>query len=234
VLELEDIHSYYGSSYILKGISLKAKSGELVSIIGRNGAGKSTTLKSIMGIVRPASGSIKFKGTEICGLKPSRIAQLGMGYVPEDRRIYPNLTLKENLEIGQIKLHAGKKKWDFEKVYQLFPALKALDEKRLGSNMSGGEQQMLSIARTLMGNPEFILLDEPSEGLAPLIVSMLANVLNKIKSEGMSILLSEQNMRFAMKTTTTSYVIDRGKIAFEGPIQDLMKNEELMREYITL
>lgn len=234
MLEVQDIHSYYGSSYILKGISLKIKSGEAVALIGRNAAGKSTTLKSIIGIVRPASGSIRFKEIEICGLKPSRIARLGMGYVPEDRRIYPNLTLKENLEIGQIKLKAGDKKWDFEKVYQLFPALKALEEGRLGSNMSGGEQQMLAIARTLMGNPEFMLLDEPSEGLAPLVISMLADVVNEIKGEGVSILLSEQNMRFAMKTTTTSYVIDRGKISFEGPLEDLMKNEELMREHITL
>ncbi len=187
-----------------------------------------------MGIVRPAQGSVKFKGAEICGLKPYQIARLGLGYVPEDRRIYPNLTLKENLEVAQIKLGSSKTKWNFEKVYQFFPQLKALGEGRLGSNMSGGEQQMLTIARTLMGNPEFILLDEPSEGLAPLVVSALADAVNEIKVEGVSILLSEQNMKFATKTTTKSYVIDGGKISFEGTIEDLMKNEELVKEHITL
>ncbi|MBL7212067.1 MAG: ABC transporter ATP-binding protein [Desulfobacteraceae bacterium] len=234
MLEIKDIHSYYGSSYILQGVSLKIKRSEVVSLVGRNGAGKTTTLKSIMGIVRPAQGSVKFKGAEICGLKPYQIARLGLGYVPEDRRIYPNLTLKENLEVAQIKLGSSKTKWNFEKVYQFFPQLKALGEGRLGSNMSGGEQQMLTIARTLMGNPEFILLDEPSEGLAPLVVSALADAVNEIKVEGVSILLSEQNMKFATKTTTKSYVIDGGKISFEGTIEDLMKNEELVKEHITL
>lgn len=234
MLEVKDIHSYYGSSYILQGVSLKAEMSEVVSLIGRNGAGKTTTLKSIMGIVRPAQGSIRFKGTEICGLKPYQIARLGLGYVPEDRRIYPALTLKENLEVAQIKPGSSKTKWNFEKIYQFFPHLKGLGEGRLGSNMSGGEQQMLAIARTLMGNPEFILLDEPSEGLAPLIVSSLADTVNEIKTEGVSILLSEQNMKFATKTTTRSYVIDGGKISFKGTIEDLMKNEDLVREHITL
>ncbi|MFH1240794.1 MAG: ABC transporter ATP-binding protein [Pseudomonadota bacterium] len=234
MLEINDIHSYYGSSYILQGVSLNVEMREVVSLIGRNGAGKTTTLKSIMGIVRPAQGSIKFKGTEICGLKPHQIARIGLGYVPEDRRIYPNLTLKENLEVAQIKPCLGENKWNFEKVYQLFPQLRALREGRLGSNMSGGEQQMLTIARTLMGNPEFILLDEPSEGLAPLVVSALAEAVNEIRAQGVSILLSEQNMKFATKTTTRSYLIDGGKISFEGTIEDLMKNEGLVKQHITL
>ena len=234
MLEIKDIHSYYGTSYILQGVSLKAETGEVVSLIGRNGAGKTTTLKSIMGIVRPARGSIEFNGTEICGLKPFQIARLGLGYVPEDRRIYPDLTLRENLEVAQIKGGFGEKKWTFEKIYQFFPHLKSLGEGRLGSNMSGGEQQMLSIARTLMGNPGFILLDEPSEGLAPLIVSALADTVIEIKTEGVSILLSEQNMKFAIKTTTRSYVIDGGRISFEGRIEDLMQNEDIVREHIAL
>lgn len=234
MLEVQCVHSYYGSSYILKGISLRFKSGEIVSLIGRNGAGMTTTLKSVMGIVVPATGSIRFKGVEICGLKPFQIARLGMGYVPEDRRIYPDLTLRENLEVARIKAKSGEKKWNFRKIYQIFPHLRALGENRLGSNMSGGEQQMLAIARTLMGNPEFILLDEPSEGLAPLVVLMLADTVNKIKTEGLSILLSEQNIRFAMKTSTKCYVIDGGKISFEGSIEDLMKDEELIKEHITL
>jgi branched-chain amino acid transport system ATP-binding protein len=234
MLEITNIHSYYGSSYILQGVSLKVETGEVVSLIGRNGAGKTTTLKSIMGIVRPAQGNIEFNGTEICGLKPFQVARLGLGYVPEDRRIYPDLTLRENLDVAQIKGGLGEKKWTLEKVYQLFPHLKSLGEGRLGSNMSGGEQQMLAIARTLMGNPEFILLDEPSEGLAPLIVSALADTIIEIKTEGVSILLSEQNMKFAIKTTTKSYVIDGGRISFEGTIEDLMRNEDIVREHIAL
>jgi len=234
MLEIQNIHSYYGSSYILQGISLRAEAGEVVSLIGRNGAGKSTTLKSIMGIVKPAEGSVRFKEMEICGLKPFRIARLGLGYVPEDRRIYPGLTLRENLEVGRIKPTSGEKMWTLEKVFQLFPHLRALGEKRLGSNMSGGEQQMLAIARTLMGNPEFILLDEPSEGLAPLVVASLAEAVNQIKSRGISMLLSEQNMRFAKKTTTRTYVIDGGRITFEGTIEELMGDEDLLRQHITL
>lgn len=234
MLEIQDVHSYYGSSYVLKGVSLKVKVGEVVSLIGRNGAGKTTTLKSVMGIVRPARGSIRFKGRETCGLRSFRIAQLGMGYVPEDRRIYSDLTLKENLLVAQIKTTAGERKWNLKRIYQLFPQLEKLGEDRLGSNMSGGEQQMLAIARTLMGNPEFILLDEPSEGLAPIVVSLLANTVNELRKEGLSILLSEQNVKFAMKTATKSYVIDQGLISFEGTIEDLMKDEELVRKYITM
>jgi branched-chain amino acid transport system ATP-binding protein len=234
ILEVKDIHSYYGSSYVLQGVSLKVEAGEAVSLIGRNGAGKTTSLKSIMGIVKPAKGSIKFKGTEICGLEPYQIARLGLGYIPEDRRIYPTLTIKENLEIGQIKPGMLSKRWTVEKVYQLFPRLKAMGDKRLGSNMSGGEQQMLTIARTLMGNPEFVLLDEPSEGLAPLVVSTLVEVLNELRTEGITLLLAEQNIKFAKKTSTKSYLMDGGKICFEGMIGDLMTNEALVRKHISL
>jgi branched-chain amino acid transport system ATP-binding protein len=234
MLEIKDIHSYYGTSYILQGVSLKVEKGEVVSLIGRNGAGKTTTLKSIMGIVRPARGSIEYNGTDISGLKPFQIARLGMGYVPEDRRIYPDMTIRENLEVAQIKVRSGKTRWPLEKIHQFFPHLKSLGKGRLGSHMSGGEQQMLSIARTLMGNPDFILLDEPSEGLAPLIVSALADTVIEIKAEGISILLSEQNMKFAVKTTTKSYVIDGGRISFEGAIEDLMQNEDIVRDHIAI
>jgi branched-chain amino acid transport system ATP-binding protein len=234
VLDVQEIHSYYGSSYILQGISLRVNEGEVVSLIGRNGVGKTTALKSIMGIVRPARGSIKYKGVEISHLKTFQIARLGIGYVPEDRRIYPELTVRENLEIPQVGLSSRGKRWNFEKVFELFPHLKGIEERRIGSNLSGGEQQMLSIARTLMGNPEFILLDEPSEGLAPVVVSMLASAVNEIRKEGVSILVSEQNMRFAMKTTTRAYVIDGGRIFFEGTIEDLQKNEEMMRKHLAV
>jgi len=234
MLEVFDVHSYYGLSYILQGVSLRVGGGEIVALIGRNGAGKTTTLKSIMGIVKPAQGSVVFKGKELRGLKSYQIARLGIGYVPEDRRIYSNLTLTENIEMGQMKPGKRGAGWTIERIYELFPNLKALGGQRLGGNMSGGEQQLLAIARTLMGNPEFILLDEPSEGLAPIIVSTLANTINGIKAEGVNMLLSEQNMRFAQKIAERCYIIDRGKICFEGRIDELMSNEALLREHLTL
>jgi branched-chain amino acid transport system ATP-binding protein len=234
MLEVRDVHSYYGSSHILKGVTLRISPGETVALVGRNGAGKTTTLKSIMGIIRPAKGSIRFKDVEICGLEPFKIARLGIGYVPEDRRIYPALTLKENLLVAQIKRFSGARKWNLGKIYELFPPLRMLGEDRIGSSMSGGEQQMLAIARTLMGNPEFLLLDEPSEGLAPLIVSLLAESINKLRDEGLSVLLSEQNMRFVMKTTSRCYVIDRGTIPFEGATEKLLGDEGLIRKYVTV
>lgn len=234
MLEVQDLHAYYGTSYILQGISLKSDSGQVVALLGRNGAGKTTTLKSIMGIIREKRGKVVFQGVEISRLRSYQIARLGIGYVPEDRRIYPDFTLKENLEIAQKEPGKKGKIWDFEKVYALFPHLKDMGEKRLGREMSGGEQQMLTIARTLMGNPEALLLDEPSEGLAPLVVSMLARSVIEIKNSGMNILLSEQSTRFAIKTADWLYVIDDGKIFFEGTIPELQKSEEILSRHIML
>lgn len=234
MLEVQNLHAYYGTSHILQGISLNMKKGEIVSLLGRNGAGKTTTLKSIIGIIREKRGSIAYKGVEISRLKPFEIVRLGVGYVPEDRRIYPDFTLRENLDIARKKSNDASVRWDLEKVYNIFPHLKKLGEKRLGREMSGGEQQMLTIARTLMGNPELLLLDEPSEGLAPIVVSMLARSVAEIKHSGVSILLSEQNTRFAIKTADRAYVIDDGKIFFEGTIVELQRSEEVMSRHIII
>ena len=195
-LKLENLHSYYGTSHILQGISLQINRGELVYLLGRNGAGKTTTMKSIMGIVRPKDGSITYEGIPITRMKPFSIAKLGIGYVPEDARIYPEFTVMENLIIGRKSQCEGG--WNIETVIGLFPKLEEL-KKRMGNQLSGGERQMLTIARTLMGNPSLLLLDEPSQGLAPLVVSSLAEALLDLKEGGLSILLSEQNARFARK-----------------------------------
>jgi branched-chain amino acid transport system ATP-binding protein len=234
MLVVQDLHSYYGTSHILQGISLDLKRGEIVSLLGRNGAGKTTTLKSIMGIIHEKKGSVKYKGIELSRRKAFEIARLGIGYVPEDRRIYSEFTLGENLEIARRKSKDAVITWDAEKIYGLFPHLKKLGERRLGREMSGGEQQMLTIGRTLMGNPELLLLDEPSEGLAPIVVSMLAKSVLEIRNSGISILLSEQNTRFALKTAERAYVIDDGKIFFGGTIGELQKSEEVMKRHIIL
>jgi branched-chain amino acid transport system ATP-binding protein len=231
MFKVEDIHTYYGSSHVLQGITMELKEGEQVCLLGRNGAGKTTTLKSIMGIVPPVRGSIEYQGRLITGMKPHQIARLGIGYVPEDRRIYPDFTVVENLQIACRKPRTGG--WDIAKVLQLFPNLED-KQARLGLQLSGGEQQMLAIARTLMGNPQFLLLDEPAEGLAPLIVSALAEALNEIKRRGLSLLLSEQNARFAIKMADRAYVIDKGRVIFEGPISRMMESEEEMRRFLVL
>ena len=229
MLKVEDIHTYYGSSHVLQGISLELREGELVCLLGRNGAGKTTTLKSIMGIVPPVRGSIEYRGRLIMGMKTHQIARLGIGYVHEDRRIYPDFSVVENLRIACRK--PGRDGWDIAKVSQLFPDLED-KQARLGCQLSGGEQQMLAIARTLMGNPQFLLLDEPAEGLAPIIVSALAEALNEIKRQGLSMLLSEQNARFAIKIADRAYVIDKGRVIFEGTISKLMESEEEMRRHL--
>jgi branched-chain amino acid transport system ATP-binding protein len=231
MLKVADVHSYYGSSHILEGISLEVIEGETVCLLGRNGAGKTTTMKSIMGIVLPARGKVEFQEAEITGKEPHEIARLGIGYVPEDRRIFPQFTVEENLKIAYRK--RGRDGWNLNKVFQLFPHLSKI-KGRLGSQLSGGEQQMLTIARTLMGNPQLLLLDEPSEGLAPLIVLALRDAVNEIKRQGLSILLSEQNVRFSMKVSDRAYVIDGGRIMFQGTIADLLESEQEVRRYLVL
>ena len=231
MLKVANIHSYYGSSHILEGISLEVIEGETACLLGRNGAGKTTTMKSIMGIVHPARGKVEFQEKEITGKEPHEIARLGIGYVPEDRRIFPQFTVEENLRIGSRK--RGGDGWNLNKVFQLFPHLSKI-KGRLGSQLSGGEQQMLTIARTLMGNPQLLLLDEPSEGLAPLIVLALREAVNEIKRQGLSILLSEQNVRFSMKVSDRAYVIDGGRIMFQGTIAGLLESEQEVRRYLVL
>ncbi len=231
MLKVANIHSYYGSSHILEGISLEVIEGETVCLLGRNGAGKTTTMKSIMGIVHPARGKVEFQEKEITGKEPHEIARLGIGYVPEDRRIFPQFTVEENLRIGSRK--RGGDGWNLNKIFQLFPHLSKI-KGRLGGQLSGGEQQMLTIARTLMGNPRLLLLDEPSEGLAPLIVLALREAVNEIKRQGLSILLSEQNVRFSMKVSDRAYVIDGGRIMFQGTIAGLLESEQEVRRYLVL
>ncbi len=230
MLGLDEIHTFYGQSHILSGISLNVDNGEVVCLLGRNGAGKSTTLKSIIGITPPRLGSIKFKGHDIVGYRPFKIARMGIGYVPEDRRVFPNLTVFDNLEMGSQGI-AGKK-WTTERVFAIFPQLKELQNSK-GMELSGGEQQMLTIARTLMGNPELMLLDEPSEGLAPLIVKELRRLIKEIKID-MTILLAEQNAKFAIDLSDRGYIIEKGKIWFHGSIDELKDNEEIKEKYLAV
>ena len=229
MLDVNAIDTYYGLSHILFGVTLSVRAGEVVGLLGRNGAGKSTTMKSIMGIVPPRKGTITFKGTGIAGRKPFMLFRQGIGYVPDDRRVFADLCVDDNLEI----VHRRGNEWDKERVYGLFPALREIRSRRAG-HLSGGEQQMLTIARALMGSPELLLLDEPTEGLAPLIVRDLEEQILRLKEAGISILLSEQNVRSALKMITRAYVIDNGRIRFEGTVQELEANEEVKRKYLMI
>jgi len=229
MLDVNGIDTYYGLSHILFDVTLKVNAGEVVGLLGRNGAGKSTTMKSIMGIVPPRKGSIALKGKEITGEKPFVLFRQGIGYVPDDRRVFADLCVDDNLDI----VYQRSKDWDKERVYGLFPALKEIKTRRAG-HLSGGEQQMLTIARALMGSPELLLLDEPTEGLAPLIVRDLEQQILRLKDAGISILLSEQNVRSALTMITRAYVIDNGRIRFEGTVQELEANEEVKRKYLMI
>ncbi|MGZ8441148.1 MAG: ABC transporter ATP-binding protein, partial [Candidatus Deferrimicrobiaceae bacterium] len=213
ILEMRDVHTFYGTSHVLFGVSLDVAQGETVCLMGRNGAGKTTTFRSIVGLTPPRSGSILFHGKEIAGTKVHRIARLGIGYVPEDRQIFPNLTVRENLEIGRSSGTTRKEGWSVEKAYALFPVLEKYDRKP-GGQLSGGEQQMLTIGRTLMGNPDLVLLDEPTEGLAPVIVIALKEMILRLKEMGTTILLSEQNVKFAVKVSDRVFIIDNGAIRY--------------------
>ena len=230
MLTVNDIHTYYDTSYILMGVSFHVSAGETVALLGRNGAGKTTTQKSIMGIVPPKSGSIIYKGKEIAGLKPYRIARMGIGFVPEDRRIYPDFTVKENLE---VVLGKRATKWNIIKIFELFPELTRL-EGRMGYQLSGGEAQMLTIGRTLLTNPDILLLDEPSEGLAPLVVNRLSDVIRKLKSQRESILMSEQNSRFAMKVADRVCLLDQGKVVFDGTCEAFMEDTDLTEKHLLI
>jgi branched-chain amino acid transport system ATP-binding protein len=229
MLDVGGINTYYGLSHILFDVSLSVKAGEVVGLLGRNGAGKSTTMKSIMGIVPPRGGTVSFKGKEIAGQKPFLSFRQGIGYVPDDRRVFADLSVDDNLEI----VHRRSKDWDKDRVYGIFPALKEIRSRRAG-HLSGGEQQMLTIARALMGSPELLLLDEPTEGLAPLIVRDLEQQILKLRDAGISILLSEQNVRSALRMIARVYVIDNGRIRFEGTVEELEVNEEVKRKYLMI
>ena len=223
MLAVRGLHAYHGRAHILADVALEAGRGEVVALLGRNGAGKSTTLKSIMGLVRPAQGEIVLDGHRVDGLPSWRIARAGLGYVPEDRRIFTDLSVMENLDVGR-RARADRRGWTLGRLFALFPNLGEVKERPAGK-ISGGEQQMLSIARTLMGNPSCILLDEPSEGLAPVIVDLLAAAIRELKSAGVSVVLSEQNLRFAAAVSDRAYVIEKGTIRFSGTMAELAANE---------
>lgn len=231
LLDVQDIHSYYGLSHILFGVSLQVRAGECICLMGRNGAGKTTTFRSIIGLTPPRSGAIVFKGQPVHSLPPYRVAHAGIGFVPEERAIFPTLTVWENLDVARKPSAEGKQAWTFERVFDVFPRL-AERREQLGGTLSGGEQQMLTIARTLMGNPDLLLLDEPSEGLAPLIVETIGTLIAQIKREGITILLAEQNTYFAFELADRVYIIDDGQIKFSGTVQDVKADRDIIRNYM--
>jgi branched-chain amino acid transport system ATP-binding protein len=234
ILEVEGINTYYETSHILFDVSLSVNRGEIVCLLGRNGAGKTTTMRSIMGLTPPKNGNVRFNGEELRGRPPDYIARKGMGYVPDNRLIFPDLTVLENLELGiKIPKNLQGEPWTLERIYELFPIL-AERKHQFGGTLSGGEQQMLTVGRTLMGNPELILLDEPVEGLAPLVVKDLGKQILKIKEMGQTILFSEQNVNFATLTSDRAYVIDKGTIRYHGSIEELSTDEEIKKKYLMI
>ena len=233
MLTVEGLNSFYGRAHILFDVSLEVAAGEVVVLLGRNGAGKSTTLKSIIGLVRPATGAIRFLDKPISNTAPHAIARSGLGYVPEDRRIFTDLTVLENLEVGRQPPRESAPTWTWERITALFPNLGEMPD-RPGGRMSGGEQQMLTIARTLMGNPRCILLDEPSEGVAPVIVDQMARAISELKAQGVAILLSEQNLHFAQQVADRAYIIEKGRIRFSGTMTELAANDEVRAQYLAL
>jgi branched-chain amino acid transport system ATP-binding protein len=233
MLSVRDLHAYYGRAHILHGLSLEAGAGEVVALLGRNGAGKSTAMKAIMGLVPPAKGEVSFAGRRIERLPTYRIARLGLGYVPEERRIFTELTVMENLEVGRQDPRQGAPVWTQDKLFTLFPNLAGMRE-RPGGSMSGGEQQMLTIARTLMGNPRCVLLDEPSEGLAPIIVEQMAHSIRALKGEGLCVLLSEQNLHFSHAVADRAYIIEKGQIRFGGSMAELTADSSFREQYLSV
>lgn len=233
-LDLKDVSTHYGTSHILFDVSLKVNEGEVVCLLGRNGAGKTTTIRTIMGLVQASSGNITFNGTVLNGLAPHDIARLGIGYVPDDRLIFPDLTVRENLEIAAKQgLDVNVRQWTVERIYELFPILVPLDGN-LGGYLSGGEQQMLTIGRTLMGNPSLVLLDEPVEGVAPLVVEELGRQFRLLKTMGLTILFAEQNLQFATDISDRAYIIEKGRIRYHGTIEELERNRDVQEKYLMI
>lgn len=233
ILAVEDLHAYYGKSHILHGVRFHVGEGEIVGLLGRNGVGRSTTIKAIMGDVAP-TGSIRFKGREIAGLRPNEIAHLGLGYVPETRDIFPTLTVRQNLLLGEksgAAARAARIRWTMQDMFEMFPILKERADEP-GACLSGGEQQMLTICRTLMGNPELIMIDEPTEGLSPLMVEHVGRLLAEIAGRGVAMLLVEQKLTIALKISHRLHVMGHGRIVFEGTPADLAANEAVRREWI--
>jgi branched-chain amino acid transport system ATP-binding protein len=231
ILELNDVHTFYGKSHTLRGVSMETEKGEVTTLLGRNGVGKSTTLKSIMGLVPPQKGSICFNGEEIIGLRPYKICQKGIGYVPEERRIFPHLTVRQNLLVGLWREQPEGHPWTIERVYSHFPNLKERDGQK-GGHLSGGEQQMLTIGRTLMGNPRVLLVDEPTEGLAPLLVEMVVRILGEIQEEGVSILLVSQAIDVALGLAHRVFVMSKGEIVFRGTREEFHADKGIRKKYL--
>ncbi len=229
MLEVKDLHAYYGKSHILQGVSLRVEAGEIVSLLGRNGVGRSTTIKAIMGEVEPR-GSIQFKGQEIAGLKSHEIARLGLGYVPENRDIFPTLTLRQNLLLGQ-KSARQTGRWSMEDMYALFPNLRERADTP-GGVLSGGEQQMPTMCRTLMGDPDLVMIDEPTEGLAPQLVETVAGLLSEMAGRGLSILLVEQKLTIALRISARVYVMGHGEVVYEGTPEELRTNDSVRKEWL--
>ena len=233
MLEVDALDAWYGKAQILYGVSLRVDAGECVALMGRNGAGKSTAMKTIMGLLAKRAGKVTWRGRDISALPSHRIARLGLGWVPEDRRIFTDLTVRENLSVGRQPPRDGAPHWTEDQLFTLFPNLATMPD-RPGGRMSGGEQQMLTIARTLMGNPHLILLDEPSEGVAPVIVEQMAQMIVALKQEGLSILLSEQNLHFARLVADRAVVLEKGEVKFDGAMEALMQDEALLRTHLSI
>ena len=233
MLDLENVNAYYGDSHILHGVSLPVREGEVACLLGRNGAGKTTTILTIMGYLKPRPGRILFRGQDIAALPPFKVARLGFGFVPQERGIFPSLTVRENLRVFARAGGGNGGRWTLERVFKLFPNLRAR-ERNLGFQLSGGEQQMLSIARALMLNPTLLLLDEPSEGLAPMIVQEIVEVLKSLKQEGLAILLVEQNLHTALAVADRHHVMNKGEICFSGSSAELESNEFVLRNYLSV
>ncbi|WP_194725686.1 ABC transporter ATP-binding protein [Noviherbaspirillum malthae] len=231
MLEVDNIHSYYGDSHVLRGVSLQVKPGEVTSILGRNGAGKTTTVLSIMGYLKPRQGTVVYDGKPINGLPSHRISRMGLGFVPQERGVFPSLSVEENLTVAARPGRDGR--WTLERIYELFPRLKERRNNR-GFQLSGGEQQMVSIARALLLNPSVIILDEPSEGLAPLIVDEIVEILRKMKNEGLAILLIEQNLKAALDLGDMHYVLSKGEVCFTGTSDSLRGNDAVLSTHLSV
>jgi branched-chain amino acid transport system ATP-binding protein len=233
MLEVRSLNAFYGKAQMLFDVSLEVGRGEVVALMGRNGAGKSTTIKSIMGLLQSKRGQVRFLDEDIAALEPYQIARRGLGFVPEDRRVFSELSVMQNLEVGRQAARAGVQAWTPERLFRLFPNLGEMPD-RPGGSMSGGEQQMLTVARTLMGNPLLMMLDEPSEGVAPVIVEQMAHMIMTLKQQGLSILLSEQNLHFAQMVCDRAYVLEQGQIRFSGTMEALAANDEVQQNYLSL
>ncbi|WP_407184174.1 ABC transporter ATP-binding protein [Bradyrhizobium centrosematis] len=233
VIEVADLDVYYGTSQILFGVGLSVRQGETMALLGRNGAGKSTTMKAIMGLAPPRRGRVSLRGAVISGQKPHTIARAGLGFVPEDRQIFPEHSVEDNLVIGKKRGPEGQDEWPIKRIYEVFPLLEPL-RHRIAGRLSGGEQQMLAIARTLMGNPALLLLDEPSEGLAPIIVQRIGELLRQLRSIGSTVLIAEQNMHFCLGLASHATVIDKGQIVYAAGIDELKANDAIRRRYLAL